>query len=87
VARYSVLIKTSANKELEAVSLKRDRQRIVRRIAALAEEPRPRGCEKLAGSAERYRVRQGRYRIVYTVDDATRVVEVFKIGHRKSVYR
>ena len=86
MARYSVRIKTSAIKEIEAVPLKKDRQRIVHRIGALGDAPRPRGCQKLAGS-ERYRVRQGRYRIVYAVDDGARLVEIFKVGHRKSVYR
>ena len=87
MARYSVEIRTSAIKELEAVAPKRERQRIARRIAALAEDPRPRGCEKLAGQAMRYRVRQGRYRIVYAVDDTELLIDVVKIGHRKQVYR
>ena len=87
MARYSVEIRTSAIKELEAVVPKRERQRIARRVAALAEDPRPRGCEKLAGLPARYRVRQGRYRIVYAVDDAELLVDVVKIGHRKQVYR
>jgi mRNA interferase RelE/StbE len=63
------------------------RVRIVARIQALASTPRPHGSRKLAGEEERYRIRQGAYRIVYTVDDAARVVEVFKIGHRREVYR
>jgi mRNA interferase RelE/StbE len=87
VARYSVEIRTSAIKELESVVPKRERQRIARKIAALADEPRPRGCEKLAAQDDRYRVRQGRYRIVYAVDDPTLLVDVVKIGHRKEVYR
>ena len=87
MARYSVRIKTSAIKEIEALSPKRERQRIVRRIEALGNDPRPRGCQKMAGDDERYRVRQGRYRIVYKIDEAGRVVEVFKIGHRRDVYR
>jgi mRNA interferase RelE/StbE len=87
VARYSVEIRTSAIKELEAVVPKRERQRVAQRIAALADEPRPRGCEKLAAEEDRYRVRQGRYRIVYAVDDAARLVDVVKIGHRKEIYR
>jgi len=87
VARYSVEIRTSAIKELEAVVPKRERQRIARKIAALAVEPRPRGCEKLAAQGNRYRVRQGRYRIVYAVDDAELLVDVVKVGHRKNVYR
>ncbi len=87
MARYSVRIKTSAVKEIEAIPTKRDRQRIVRRVSALADDPRPRGCQKLAGGQERYRVRQGRYRIVYAVEDGDQVVEIVKIGHRKAVYR
>ena len=87
MARYSVEIRTSAIKELRAVVPKRERQRIVRKIAALADEPRPHGCEKLTPQGDRYRVRQGRYRIVYAVDDPALLIDVVKIGHRKEVYR
>ena len=87
MAQYRVRIKTSAIKELEAVAPKRERQRLAGRISALGKEPRPRGCQKLAGEGERYRVRQGRYRIVYSVDDSGQVVEVVKVGQRKEVYR
>ena len=65
MGRYSVRIKTSAIKEIEAISPKRERQRIMHRIEALGDDPRPRGSQKLVGDEERYRVRQGRYRIVY----------------------
>lgn len=87
MAEYRLLIKSSAAKELEAVATKADRQRIVKRIQALAEEPRAQGSEKLAGYDDRYRVRQGRYRIVYLIDDDRREVTIFRIGHRKDVYR
>ena len=83
---YEVRIKPSAVKELERVATKKDRTRIVRRIRELAEDPRPPGCEKLS-TLERYRVRQGAYRIVYAVDDGERQVTVVKIGHRRDVYR
>lgn len=83
---YKVLIKTSARKELLAVPTKKDRQRLVRRIEAMAEDPRPVGCQKLSGQ-ERYRVRQGDYRIVYEIRDAELVVMVVKLGHRREVYR
>ena len=86
MAKYRLRIKKSAVKELEAVSSKTDRQRIVRRIEALAENPRPPGCQKLSGQ-QRYRIRQGRYRILYTIEDAALVVYVVRIGDRKSVYR
>ncbi len=87
MARYRIRIKTSAIKELEAIAPKKERQRLAGRISALGREPRPRGCQKLAGEAERYRVRQGRHRIVYSVNDSEHVVEVVKIGQRKEVYR
>ena len=87
MAEYRLLIKASAAKEIEAVGTKADRRRIVKRIEALAQDPREQGSEKLAGSADRYRVRQGRYRIIYLIDDRRREVTIFKIGHRKDVYR
>lgn len=87
MASYSVLIKTSAAKELEAVEPRAVRARIVSRIQGLAQNPRPRSSQKLAGEAERYRTRQGAHRIVYSVDDEQRIVQVVKIGHRREVYR
>jgi mRNA interferase RelE/StbE len=87
VARYRLLVKTSAAKEIEAVGSKHDRQRIVGRIRGLSTEPRPGGAEKLAGYDDRYRVRQGDYRIIYVIDDSRVEVTVFKVGHRKDVYR
>lgn len=85
MASYSVSIKPSAVKELEGLPIK-DRRRIARRIQGLASDPRPPGCEKLAGD-DRYRVRQGDYRVVYGVDDVERQVLVVKIGNRRDVYR
>jgi mRNA interferase RelE/StbE len=87
VVGYRLLIKPSAGKEIEAIAQKKDRQRIVRRITALASGPRPAGCEKLAGVEGRYRVRQGQFRIIYAIDDTKRTVEVVKVGHRRDVYR
>ena len=86
MAKYRVLIKPSAVEEIEAIPLKKDRRRIVDRISMLAENPRPPGCEKLSGQ-DKYRVRQGRYRIVYSIEDQDLVVYVVKVGHRKDVYR
>jgi len=85
VADYKVLIKPSAVKEVEAIPAK-DRERVVRKIRALTEDPRPRGSEKLSGD-DKYRVRQGRYRVVYSVSDDDRTVLVVKVGHRREVYR
>jgi len=61
-------------------------RRVTERIRGLAQNPRPSGSEKLSGQ-DRYRIRQGDYRIVYAIDDETRTVEVVKIGHRREVYR
>jgi mRNA interferase RelE/StbE len=87
VASYKLSIKPSAGKELEAVGSRADRTRIITRISALATNPRPHGSEKLAGYDDRYRVRQGNYRVVYEIDDTSRHVTIYKIGHRRKVYR
>ena len=87
MASYRVLIKPSAAKEIEAVGQKEDRQRIVTRIRSLARDPRPFGSEKLSGRGDLYRLRVGRYRVVYSVGDAELVVVIVQIGHRKNVYR
>jgi len=86
VAKYRLLIKPSAVKEIEAIPLKRDRQRVVERILKLAENPRPIGSEKISGQ-DKYRIRQGRYRILYAIEDQDLIVQVVKVGHRKDVYR
>ncbi len=86
MGKFRVLIKPSAKKELVAVTTKKDRQRIVRRIQSLSENPRPPGCQKLSGY-DRYRIRQGNYRIVYEIRDFEVLVVVIKIGHRRDVYR
>ena len=62
------------------------RERIREAIDGLAEQPRPVGCQKLAGRDD-YRIRIGEYRVVYAVDDAERVVIVARVGHRREVYR
>lgn len=87
MARYKLQIKRSAAKELEGIERKPDRQRLVARIQALSTDPRPPGCEKLSGYVDRYRVRQGDYRVVYAVNDAEQIVLIVKIGHRREVYR
>lgn len=87
MASYSVRVKASAAKEIDAIGQKRDRQRIVKRIRALADDPRPPGCEKLTGGGDRYRVREGRHRIVYAIEDDRLVVYVVTVGHRKDVFR
>ncbi len=82
---YSLVIKKSAERELRTIP-KPDLRRMTERLRGLAQDPRPTGSEKLSGH-NRYRVRQGDYRIVYAVDDETRTVQVVKVGHRREVYR
>ena len=84
---YKLDIKPSAAKELESLGTKKDRQKIVARINALATETRPVGVEKLAGERNGYRVRQGNYRIVYSIDDRNKLIVVMRVGDRKDVYR
>jgi mRNA interferase RelE/StbE len=85
VASYSVLIKRSAAKEIDALPLK-DRRRVVAKIQALGTDPRGEGSEKLSGE-EKYRVRQGDYRILYEITDTELIVTVVKVGNRRDVYR
>jgi len=87
VASYSLFIKPSAGKELEAVGSKPDRLRIIGQVRGLSDDPRPHGSEKLAGYDDRYRIRRGNYRVVYAVDDNARRVTIYKIGHLKDIYR
>ena len=87
MAEYRLLIKASAAKEIEALGTKADRQRVIQRIQQLATDPRTLGSEKLAGYADRYRVRQGQYRIIYLIDDGRHEVTIFKVGHRRDVHR
>ena len=85
MAVYSILLKDSVRKDLDSIS-GNDLRRIIDRIGSLAENPRPVGCEKLSGQ-ERYRIRQGNYRIIYSIQDTELTVWVVKVGHRKEVYR
>ncbi len=85
MAAYKVYFKSSVEKDFSTIP-KKDLKKILRRIQELADNPRPPGCEKLTGQ-ERYRLRQGRYRIVYSVQDDELTVWIVKVGHRKDIYR
>jgi len=85
MGKYRLTFKKSVAKDLRALPTK-DIARILKRIRSLAHEPRPLGCEKLSGQ-ERYRVRQGAYRIIYEINDDELVVIVVKVGHRGGIYR
>ncbi len=85
MAAYRIYFRESVEKDFSLIP-KKHLLKILRRIEALADNPRPSGCEKLTGR-ERYRVRQGRYRIVYSIQDEALTVWIVKVAHRKEVYR
>jgi len=82
---YKIFFKKSVWKDFESIP-KKDLQRIIERIDSLSESPRPSGSLKLSGQ-ERYRLRQGRYRILYSIIDEELTVWVVKVAYRKNVYR
>ncbi len=85
MAAYKVHFKASVERDFTTIP-KKDLKKILKRIEGLAENPRPLACEKVTGQ-ERYRLRQGRYRIVYSIQDDELTVWVVKVGHRKDIYR
>lgn len=82
---YKISLKRSVIKDLSKVP-KKEVQRIMKRIGSLAENPRPPQSKKLSGS-EYYRIRQGSYRILYSIEDGELIIFVIKVAHRKDVYR
>jgi mRNA interferase RelE/StbE len=86
VAGYEIQITEAAAKEIDALPRAKDRQAVVKRIVSLGETPRPSGCVKLSGVENLYRVRQGPYRIVYTIEEDCLVVIVIRVADRKDVY-
>lgn len=84
MANYKILIKASAVKEIKKFP-KKDLQRIVDKIQTLSLDPRSTGCEKLSGD-DKFRIRQGNYRIIYLIEDDRLIIIVIKVGHRRDVY-
>lgn len=85
MAGYEIYFKESVEKDFRTIP-QEDLKKILRRIEALSDDPRPPGHEKLTGQ-ERYRARQGLYRIIYSVQDKELTIWIVKVGHRKDVYR
>ena len=85
MVEYNIFFRESVWKDLKGIP-KRDLQNILKRIKTLSKDPRPFGCEKLTGQ-DRYRLRQGKYRIVYSIQDKELTILIVKVGHRKDVYR
>lgn len=86
MAKYSIEIKKSAQKEIDKLKNKSDRQKVIDIIYKLEDNPRPHGCIKLT-SQERYRYREGDFRIVYEIYDKKLFVYVVKVGDRKDIYK
>ena len=85
MALYRVIVKQSVSKDLKKIQ-KKDVKRILTAIQSLAENPRPPQAKKLSGQ-DRYRLRQGNYRILYSIEDERLIVCVVKVGDRRDVYR
>jgi len=83
---YAVFITRQAQKQLESVPSPLC-DRIEREMRGLSENPRPPGCKKLRGAERHWRLRVGDYRLLYEIDDSTKTLTVFRIGHRSDVYR
>lgn len=85
MAKYRLIFKKSVARDLRVLP-KKDVKRILKRIEALADDPRGTGCSKLSGQ-NFYRVRVGVYRVVYEIDDGVLVVQVIRVAHRTRIYR
>jgi mRNA interferase RelE/StbE len=86
VAEYRVVFARSARRELEGLEPTVAR-RIISRVEALTTDPRPHGCVKLQGAADLWRIRVGDYRVVYSIDDNARLVDIRVVRHRSDAYR
>jgi len=87
---YTVSVSASARRDLKRLKKRLSQkqfERIDDKISALANDPRPPGCENIEGIQGAYRVRDGDYRIVYFVDDNSAQVKVARVRGRKDVYR
>jgi mRNA interferase RelE/StbE len=85
MAKYKVVFKQSVAKDLRTISNK-DVKKILTRITNLSTDPRPPGSKKLTGE-EKYRIRQGNYRILYTIEDEIVTVTIIKVGLRRDAYQ
>lgn len=85
MAEYKILIRPSVTKDFKSIPQK-DQKKILAKIESLANDPRPPSSIKLSGD-ERYRIRQGNYRILYEIQDDILIVTIVKVAHRKDVYK
>ncbi|MGH9432553.1 MAG: type II toxin-antitoxin system RelE family toxin [Terriglobia bacterium] len=85
MSNYSVEVKPPARKELEALP-DNVLARVIRKIDSLGDAPRPAGCKKLKGYEDHWRIRIGDWRVVYVIDDETKLVSITRVAHRREVY-
>jgi len=85
MAVYEIFFKKSVEKDFKSIP-KNELKKIIKRIGELAKNPRPQSCEKLTGQ-DRYRLRQGNYRIIYSIQDKELTISIVMVGHRKDIYR
>lgn len=83
---YAIIISPAAKRQLKKIT-EPHRARILRRIDRLRNDPRPHGVTKLSGKEDYFRVREGDYRIIYTIEDKELVVLIVTVGDRREVYR
>ena len=83
---YRVFLERAAERNLRQLSAKLH-DRVIAAIQALAKNPRPTGCRKLAGTDNDWRIRVGDYRVIYEIAEDIQVVRINRIRHRREVYR
>jgi mRNA interferase RelE/StbE len=86
MASYRIEVSATAEKQLKKLR-RDDRVRVIRAVQSLANDPRPSGCRKLQGYDDVYRIRIGRYRVLYSIDGRRIIVTVLKVAHRRDLYR
>ncbi len=84
--RFEIEITRTAEKQLKALA-RGDQERLAAAMLRLANDPRPRGCRKLSGYDDAFRIRVGKFRVIYSFSDAKLIILILKIGHRREVYR
>jgi mRNA interferase RelE/StbE len=86
MASFSIEVSATAEKQIRKLA-SGDRIRVLRAIMQLSNEPRPRGCRKLQGYNDVYRMRVGTFRVIYSIEARRLLIIILKVGHRKDVYR
>jgi len=86
MASYSIEVSATAERQLRKIG-RETLTRVITAIESLAANQRPRGCRKLKGFDDVYRIRVGKYRVIYSLDEKNVLILILKVGHRKSIYR